>query len=180
MERYFILGLLYSCGSLKSKTRFELQTKDSQLADLVFRSLSPLEVPRKERKEKYNLVILNGKGLENYLNELGITSFNKSNVPLEIIDSKDKRLNFLKGYFEGKSSLSVKGRIIKISGKKATLEKIKVLLDLEGLDGRIYKNKDYFSLYIEGKAKNEYFKKKIGFVSESKKKKLDKITSFGI
>ncbi|OYT43511.1 MAG: hypothetical protein B6U88_00805 [Candidatus Aenigmarchaeota archaeon ex4484_56] len=165
MNKYFILGLCYSCGSIKPSKipKFELITKKKEFADFVNMQL--------------NLVLGNSKKyFKNgfYIVECKNSYFSIDKDKLPNLDTSERRRYFLAGYFEGKSSVSVKYKIIKLSGKYELLEQIKKLLELEGVNSKIYKNQKYFSLYIEGKTRCKLFKEKIDYISD-KKKKLDRI-----
>lgn len=178
MEDFLLLGLLYSCGSVKSKNRVELQTKRSELASL-FSELSKRIGKPEIRKNSKIIVSLKDKKISNFFYSFGIKlPLDKNNLPTEILDNSEKRVSFLRGFFEGKSSISVKSRIIKISGRREQLEQIKKLLELENVNAKIYKNRDYLSLYIEGKNKCIIFGNRIGFLTKEKKNKLEKIVSF--
>ncbi len=178
MNNFKALGLFYSCGSIKSKNRVELQTKRPGLAALFFKLLSEIGKPDINKSTTIT-VCLKDKKLNDFFRVFGINlPLNKNNLPIKILDKSEKRVYFLKGFFEGKSSISVKNRIIKISGKRGQLEQIKKLLELENIEAWIYKNRNYFSLNLEGKIKCTIFKEKIGFLSEEKKEKLEKLVSF--
>ena len=177
MAKFELLGFLHAGGSIKSKKKVELQTKKPELAFLFFELLSEIGKPEIKKNTKI-IVSLKDKKLNDFFEDFGINlPLNKNNLPIKILDSSKKRISFLRGFLEGKSSISVKNKIIKVSGKKEQLEQIKKLLELEGVDARIYKNKTYFSLYIEGKTKCFVFRNKIGFLSKEKNKKLEKILS---
>ena len=178
MNESEFLGLIYSCGSIKSKSKIELQTKRKDLSELFFDFCEKLGKPRMKENYRGFTVVLIKKNLGEKLTEFGYIK--KDILPIEKLDSEEKRTSFLSGYFEGKSSISVKNRIIKISKKKDILEQLKKLLELENISARIYKNGKYFSLYIEGKTKCLVFKNKIKFLSNEKNEKLEKIVSFGI
>ncbi len=170
MENPELLGLLYSCGSVKSKSIIEIQTKRKELAELICRLT---DFANMKTASKGYVVQITGKNL---IEKLGV---DKNKIP-DLDDDEEGRVRFLRGFFEGKSSISIVSRIIRISGKKEQLEKIKKLLKSENVDSVIYKSGGYNSLYIEGKNRCERFKDKIGFLTKEKKDKLEKTILFGI
>ncbi len=169
METPELLGLLHSCGSAKSKNIIEIQTKRKELAELICDLTTFADMKTISRGYA---VQLTGKNLIKNLR------INKNKIP----DLKDggEITGFLRGFFEGKSSISIVTRIIRLSGKKEQLENIKKLLKSENIDSVIYRSGKYYSLYIEGKNRCERFRDKIGFLTKEKKDKLDKVISFGI
>jgi hypothetical protein len=170
MERDFLfLGILYSCGSIKSKSRIEFQTKRKEFADLVYKIAKTITKPKIKTNKFYTISIVD----KELTKKVGI--INKNDLPIDILDSKEKIRNFLIGYFEGKSSISVKNKIIKISGKQKILNQLKELLKKLNIDANIYKVGNYYSLYIEGKNKCKTFKENIGFISSKKKTLLDNL-----
>ena len=163
-EKFLALGILYSCGSIKSKKRVEFQTKRQELARILINLMKKLNFEIEIKGER---VVVRGK-----------FEIDKNKLPIEKLDSEEKIINFLKGYFEGKSSISVRKKLIKVSGKKEILEQHKFLLDKENINAKIYKTGSYCSLYIEGKNKCRIFMEKIGFISEEKNKLLEKIVFY--
>ncbi|RLI99744.1 MAG: hypothetical protein DRP06_02995 [Candidatus Aenigmatarchaeota archaeon] len=169
MENPELTGLLYSCGSVKSKNIIEIQTKRKELAELICNMTTLADI--KTNSRGYSVQVTG----KNLIKNFGI---DKTQIP--DLEDKKKRTDFLRGFFEGKSSISIITRIIRISGKKEQLEKIKKLLNFENVDSVIYPTGNYYSLYIEGKNRCEVFRDKIGFLTREKKDKLDKLISFGI
>ncbi len=169
MENLELIGLLYSCGSVKSKNIIELQTKRKELAELVCNMTNLATMKTTSRGYSVQIIV------KNLIKNLGI---DKTKIP--DLEDKKERVGFLRGFFEGKSSISIVTRILRMSGKREQLESIKKLLDSENIDSVIYKNGIYYSLYIEGKNRCEVFRDKIGFLTREKKDKLDKVILFGI
>ncbi|MCK4730050.1 MAG: hypothetical protein KAT28_01920 [Candidatus Aenigmarchaeota archaeon] len=169
MENLELIGLLYSCGSVKSKNIIEIQTKRKELAELIC-SLIALAT-MKSTSRGYSVKITG----KNLIKNFGI---DKTKIP--DLENKGERTGFLRGFFEGKSSISIVTRIIRMSGKREQLENLKKLLDSENVNSVIYNSGGYYSLYIEGKSRCEIFRDKIGFLTREKKDKLDKTISFGI
>ena len=169
MENPELIGLLYSCGSVKSKNIIEIQTKRKELAELICELTTLANM--KTGSRGYSIQVTG----KNLIKNFGI---DKTKIP--DLKNEEERIGFLRGFFEGKSSISIVTRIIRMSGKKEQLEKIKKLLDSENVDSIIYQNGNYYSLYIEGKNRCEVFRDKIGFLTKEKKNKLDKLISFGI
>ncbi len=182
MKDFLLLGLFYSCGSVKSKNKFELQTKRQELATLFFELSKRIGKPKMTKTNNSFTVLLINKNLgDKFKKNIGLESkIDKKELPVGLLNNTEKRISFLRGYFEGKSSVSVKNRIIKISGKKEQLEQLKKLLELENINAGIYKNRKYFSLYIEGKNKCLIFKEKIGFLTKEKNEKLENLVSFSV
>ena len=178
MDNFEFLGLIYSCASIKSGSKIELQTKRKELAEIFFDFCKKLGEPKTKENTRGFSVVLISKNLRDKLIKIGFED--KNTLPTEKLNSEEKRISFLRGYFEGKSSASVRNRIIKVSGKKELLEQLKKLLEVENISAGIYKNGKYFSLYIEGKTKCLAFKNRIGFLSKEKNDKLDGIVSFSV
>jgi hypothetical protein len=180
MDDFVLLGLLYSSGSIKwgKNYRIELQTKRSELAKEFYGRLCKIGQAQ-IRKNGTILVSLTGKiYIENFLKGLEIAPpIDKDKIPFESLDSSEKRMAFLKGFFEGKSSVYPKKRLIRISGKKTPLLEIKKILALENVDSGVYSTGKYFSLYIEGKTRCENFRK-IGFLTKEKNELLDQVVLF--
>jgi hypothetical protein len=171
-EKFLILGILYSCGSIKSKSKIEFQTKRKEFAEIL-RSLMG-KLGNLEIKVNDNfIVIIKNKRLEEKFGKI-----DKNKLPIELLDSEEKIKSFLKGYFEGKSSISVRKRLIKVSGKKEILEQLKLLLEKENINAKIYKTGKYCSLYIEGKNKCKNFMDKIGFISKEKNELLQRLVLY--
>jgi len=160
-EKFIVLGILYSCGSIKSRRKVEFQTKRKEFAEILINLMRKLNFDVKVRG---NCVIVRG-----------MFKINKNKLPIEQLNSEEKIRNFLKGYFEGKSSISVRKKLIKVSGKKEILEQLKYLLDRANINAKIYKTGNYYSLYIEGKNKCRNFMDKVGFISEEKNKLLENV-----
>ena len=180
MDDFVLLGLLYSSGSMKwgKNYRIELQTKRSELSKIFYGLLCKIGQAQIKKNETF-LVSLTGKNdIENFLKRLEIAPpINKDKLPVEILDSSEKRIAFLKGFFEGKSSIYPKKRLIKVSGSKKQLEDVRKLLALENVDCNVYSTGKYFSLYIEGKTRCENFRK-IRFLTNEKDSLLEQIVLF--
>jgi len=172
-KKYLFLGILYSCGSIKSKSRVEFQTKRKELMHIIKEIASTFTKPKLKLGVNYTVRILD----KNLSEKLGI-KMDKKRIPVEFLNSSEKRRNFLKGYFEGKSSISPRKNLIKVSGKRDVLEQLKELLSHEDINAKVYKTGKYYSLYIEGKTKCRIFMNTIGYLSEEKKNLLEKINSY--
>jgi hypothetical protein len=180
MNDFELLGLLHASGSLKwgKNYRIELQTKRNGFGNLFYERVSRIGMAQ-IRKNRTIIVSLTGKSdIEKFLNSLGIIPpIDKEKIPSEILTSSEKRMAFLKGFFEGKSSIYPNKNLVRVSGKEIPLKEIKKLLDLENIGSNIYSTGKYFSLYIEGKARCESFRK-IGFLTKEKKGLLEQIVFF--
>ncbi len=172
-EKYLFLGILYSCGSIKSKSKVEFQTKRKELVDLIKEIASKFTRPKLKSGKYYTVYILD----KNLNEKLGLI-IKKNELPLDFLNSSERRRNFLKGYFEGKSSIYPRKNLIKISGKKEILEQLKEILSKEDISAKVYKTGKYYSLYIEGKTKCRKFMNNIGYLSEEKKSLLEKIAVY--
>ena len=173
VEKFLFLGILHSSGSLKSKTRIEFQTKRKELAEIIYSIAKEFTKP-KIKEKKFYIVSVVDKDLNK---KLGV-EINKTRLPLDILDNRERKINFLKGYFEGKSSISPRKNLIKVSGEKRILEQLRVLLEEVNINARRYKTGRYYSLYIEGKNKCRIFRDKINFISKEKKEILERIVSY--
>jgi len=180
MSDFELLGLLYASGSLKwgKNYKIEIQTNRSELAEVFYERLSEIGVAQ-IRKNGTLTVSLTGKSnLEIFLKRVGIIPpINKEKISALVLDTSEKRKAFLKGFFEGKSSICPKKNLIRVSGKVSQLQEIKKLLALEKVDSGIYSTGKYSSLYIEGKARCENFRK-IGFLTKEKTALLEQIVLF--
>lgn len=171
-EKFLLLGLLYSCGSLKSKSRIEIQTKRKELADILYELAKKITKTKIKAKKFYTITIKN-----NFKKNFDV-GLEKNKLPLEILDNEEKIKNFLQGFFEGKSSISIRKKIIKVSGKKEILTQLKYLLDKIDIKANIYKTGKYYSLYIEGKNRCRIFRDKINFISKEKREILEKLINY--
>jgi hypothetical protein len=182
MKTFLILGLIYSCGSLKwgRNYRIEFQTKRPEFIKILEYSLAEIEAPTTTKIRQISCISVSGKEkLQKYFRKAKIKlPIDKELIPLKILDSSEKRQEFLRGFFEGKSSVCSSKRLIKVSGKDGQLEGIKKLLMMEGINSRIYSNGDYLSLYIEGKIRCENFRK-IGFLSREKQEMFEQVSTYG-
>jgi DNA-binding transcriptional regulator WhiA len=180
MDDFVLLGIIYSSGSIKwgKNYKLELQTNRPEFAEIFYQQICNIGSP-KIKKEKTIVVSLAGKNeINSFLVKIGIyPPIDKENIPLQILETSEKRQSFLKGFFEGKSSIYPKKKLIRISGKTQQLSGIKTLLDKEHVRSGIYSTGKYKSLYIEGKARCETFRK-IGFVTKEKNRLLDQIVFF--
>jgi len=180
MNNFALLGLLYSSGSLKwgRNYKFELQTKRQELAEEYYKLLSGIGKADIKNKGIITVTLTGKREIENFLKGFRlIPPLDKEKIPVEILDTNEKRIFFLKGFFEGKSSIYPSKKLIRVSGKSLQLEKIKNLLEKEEVRSVIYPAGKYKSLYIEGKGRCESFRK-IGFLSKEKNKLLDSM--FGL
>lgn len=180
MLNFELLGLLYASGTIRWGKNYpiELQTKRKELAKISYALLS--QIGKAEiRKNKTLIVSLSGKSeIEKFVNGVGIDfPIDKEKIPSRILGTSEKRKSFLRGFFEGKSSIIPKKRLIKVSGKEVQLKEIKNLLEKEGVISRIYSAGKYKSLYIEGKGRCESFRK-IGFLTKEKNDMLGTIAFF--
>jgi hypothetical protein len=180
MNDFELLGLLYASGSLKwgRNYKIEIQTYRPELAEVFYERLSRIGMAQ-IKKNGTNSVSLTGKAnIENFLKRSGIIPpINKEKIPVQILDTGEKRRSFLRGFFEGKSAIYPKKNLIRVSGNKTPLDEIKKLLALENVDSGVYSTGKYFSLYIEGKARCENFRK-IGFLTNEKNDLLKQIVLF--
>ena len=177
MLNFELLGMLYAAGSVKTgkNYRISLQTKRRELAQAFSGRLSAFGNVKADRvSKKVTVVKLVGrKEMETLLKGFEINPpFDKERIPSQILDSSEKRISFLRGFFEGKASIYPEKRLIRVSGKKEQLGEIRKLLEQEGIKSSIYSTGKYPSLYIEGKSRCESFRK-IGFLTKEKNDKLE-------
>ncbi|MBN2095289.1 MAG: hypothetical protein JW727_04525 [Candidatus Aenigmarchaeota archaeon] len=181
MRDFELLGLLYASGSVKlgKGHRIEFQTKREEFSEIVFSRLIEFGKARIKKGKAIEVSLSQKEEVEGLLKKIGLSlPFDKEKLPTEALDTSEKRRAFLRGFFEGKSSVSSQKRLIKVSGGVEQLEGLKKLLALEGVMSGIYSTGKYKSLYIQGKMRCESFMK-IGFLSKEKNNMLDETTTFG-
>lgn len=174
MNNFALLGLLYSSGTLKwgRNYKIELQTKRHELAEVYYKLLSEIGMAEIKKNGTITVSLAGKKEIENFLKGFGLSPpLDKEKIPVEVLGTSEKRIAFLQGFFEGKSSIYPDRKLIRVSGKMQQLEEIKNLLEKEGVKSGIYSTGKYKSLYIEGKGRCESFSK-IGFLSKEKNKLL--------
>ncbi|MGC9310755.1 MAG: LAGLIDADG family homing endonuclease [Candidatus Aenigmatarchaeota archaeon] len=180
MNRFLLLGLLYSSGTLKwgNGYKIEFQTERPELAAVLRRLLPEIGKSVSRQSQKSAVSVTGRDEIKNFLLGFGLTPpLEKEKIPLSLLDTGEKRAAFLRGFFEGKSSVYPEKGLIRVSGKKGQLGAIKSLLETEGVQSRIYQMGKYYALYIEGKSRCEAFKK-IGFLTREKNEKLNRIALF--
>lgn len=180
MKRFLVLGILYACGSIKWGRNYaiEFQTKRGEFASFLEDLFSDFE-PKVSKSGKNRVISVTGKEkLRNILGELKIEPpLEKEKIPLRRLNSTEKKMDFLRGFFEGKSSILPKKKQIKVSGKIEQLKGLKNLLGDFQVLSNIYTSHGQSVLVIKGQSRCDNFKK-IGFLTEEKNEALGKISLF--
>ncbi len=189
-----ILGALVAEGTI-SKHKIEFCNTDKQWIEEFIKSWSAvfpncrlhrfMMKPSSYGKKPYQRLEIHSQYIIEFLQNLGLVPAKSPTriIPHVILKSPKAIVStFLAAYFEGDGSISSAPKMIELSAiskSEELLKQLQILLLRFGINStkRFDKYRDIHKLYIRGLKNYRLFAKQIGFLSEYKKAKLQKILS---
>ncbi len=189
----FLLGSLIAEGSLAAPTKLEFGNSDERwIAQFVseWQRTFPdtrLHIFKKEPSSygrmPYYRIEIHSLYVIAFLRNIGLAphkSAKRRIPPLLLTSPKHVAKAFLQAYFEGDGSISSSRKMIElscISKSEYLVQDIQILLMRFGILGtkRFDRHRGMYKLYLRGRKNYKEFQSAIGFLSERKKEKLQRI-----
>ena len=188
----FILGSLVAEGNVSSK-QIGFSNNNSEYLNAfktaftkVFPDCRLHEYRRRPvgfTKKSYTSLEIHSLQIIKFLENIGLVKARaggKTVPKIMFLSSRESLSAFLKGYAEGDGSVYLSGapEVCFISKSKELLSELQLILLRFGIESsnRYQPSKDIHKLLFRGRNNLDLFKEKIGFVSERKNKKLEKVS----